>query len=301
MGGLGRAVLHCQLPGPSYDARTAGFARQTTLNHDATSFSRWLRRLGILLLAGLAACGSFEDKRIRELLPEKGFGSRAGGDATRENYVGGRDRVQFLMSPVALANPAYPRLRELTVQQPIAIDGTIFVPYVGPVYVLGKTEAEAAALVAAQLRAIGIPEDLGLQARIVVSEKWFYAAGETFRKGPIVMQTDLTFFDAMFTVGWTPLANLGRVYLIRPDAEHPLVVDVNFREMVTTGLTLANVPLRERDVIYVPPTFLGLLARLLQRLLEPVGLAVRTLIGAAQAQVAYEVLTGDRDQLYFRF
>mgnify|MGYP000848338758 CR=1 FL=1 len=271
------------------------------MNSDADPLLRWLRRSVLLVLAGLCGCGSYEDKRIRELFQEKGFGARADGDATRTNYLGGRDRVQFLMSPLARANPAYPRLAELGVLQPIAIDGTIFVPYVGPVYVLGKTEAEAAAIVAAQLRAYGIAEELGLQARFVVTEKWIYAVGETNRKGPVVMQTDLTFWDAMFTVGWTPLANLGRVYLIRPDAEHPLVVDINFREMITTGLTVGNVAMRERDVIYVPPTFLGLLARLLQRLLEPVGLAVRTVIGAAQAQTAFEVLSGDRDSLYFRF
>jgi hypothetical protein len=71
--------------------------------------------------------------------------------------------------------------------------------------------------------------------------------------------------------------------------------------MLTTGLTTANIQLREHDLIYVPPTFLGMLARLLQRLLEPIGLAVRTVIGAAQAQTAYEVLSGDRDAVYFRF
>jgi protein involved in polysaccharide export with SLBB domain len=269
------------------------------LNSDATPFPRWLRALCLLAVACLCACGSFEDKRIRELLQEKGFGSRASGDATRENYIGGRDQIQFLVSPLALTNPALPRLAELTVPQPVAIDGTIFVPYVGPVYVLGKTEAEAAALVSAQLRAVGISEDLGIQARMRVSEKWFYAVGETRRKGPVVMQPDLTVWDAMFTVGWTPLANLGRVYLIRPDAEHPLVVDLNFREMITTGLTISNLPMRERDVIYVPPTFLGVLARLLERLLQPIGIAVQAALGLADIQWAFDVLSGDAS--YYRY
>ena len=44
-----------------------------------------LRGLALMLLALLTSCGSFEDKRIRELLHEKGFGSRADGEATREN------------------------------------------------------------------------------------------------------------------------------------------------------------------------------------------------------------------------
>lgn len=292
--------MHCLIPHVAYDAARTSFARQTTLNSAAIPLPRWLLLLGTLLLGCLASCGSYEDKRIRELLQEKGFGARASGDATVENYVGGRDLIQFLLPPGVLQMPTVSRLAELTVRQPIAIDGTIFVPYVGPVAVLGKTEAEVSAIVNSQLRAAGIMLDLDIQARIVVSQKWFYAFGEVGLKGRIPMETDLTFFDALVTAGWTPLANLGRVYLIRPDAEHPLTIDINFREMMTTGLTLGNVPMRERDILYVPPTFLGLIARLLQRVLEPVGLAVSTVLGIADVQSAIDYLRGD-SPYYFRY
>lgn len=270
------------------------------MNSDATPLSRWLWILAGALALCLGSCGTYEDKRTRELLQEKGFGSRASGDATRENYIGGMDRVQFLMEPGALIDPQWARLAELSVPQPPAIDGTIFVPYVGAVYVLGMTELEAAALVNRQLRSAGLP-DIGLQARIVGGMKFFYAVGEVSNRGPRPLETDMTFFDAMFRVGWTGLANLGRVYLIRPDAEHPLVVDINWREMITTGLTTSNIPIRERDIIYVPPTFLGLLARQLERLLQPLGLAVQSVIGLAQVQYSYEILTGNADYNYFRY
>ena len=73
------------------------------------------------------------------------------------------------------------------------------------------------------------------------------------------------------------------------------------REMLTTGFTASNFPIRERDIIYVQPTFLGLIARLLQRLMQPVALAVRTMLGAAQITFAYDVLTGKSNRLFFRF
>lgn len=259
-----------------------------------------LHALLLLVFVCFASCGSFEEKRIRELLHEKGFGSRAQGEATFENYVGGRDAVMFLMAPGATLVEGAERIAELSAAQTIAIDGTISVPYVGPVYVLGQTELQLTANVTSQLRA-RFKNDFGLQARIVTTNKLFYAIGEVGRKGPQPMATDLTFWDAMFTVGWSNLANLGRVYLIRPDAENPLVIDINFREMLTTGFTTANIQIHEHDLIYVPPTFLGLIARLLQRVLEPVGLAVRTMLGAAQIRSAYGVVTGEQDQLYFRF
>ena len=293
--------VHCLIRPVAYDAVRSSFARQTTLNTDPRSLPRWLFWLAALCVGCLASCGSYEDKRIRELLQEKGFGTRASGDATIENYVGGRDLIQFRLPPSVLLSPTLARLADLAVPQPVAIDGTIFVPYVGPVAVRGKTEAEVTAIVTSQLRAAAIATDLDIQARIVVSQKWFYAFGEVAFKGQVPMEADLTFFDAMVLAGWTPLANLGRVHLIRPDAEHPLRIDINFREMLTTGLMLANVPMRERDILYVPPTFLGMVARLLERLLQPIGLAVQAVLGIAQTQAAYEVLSGERDAFFFRY
>jgi protein involved in polysaccharide export with SLBB domain len=270
-----------------------------------TAPSQFLYRvLALCLLWCLGSCGSYEDKRIRELLNEKGFGTRAQGDATRENYVGGRDRVQFLLEPDALLEPGVERLGELLVPQPVAIDGTIFIPFVGPVGALGLTEAELGALVRQQLRSV-ITYDVPVQARIIDSGKVFYAFGEVLGKGRLPLEPDMTLVDAVLGVTrWTNLANLGRVYLIRPDAEHPLVIDVNFREILTSGYTASNILLRERDFIYIPPTFLGLVARLLERMFEPIGLAVRTLTGAAQAQASYQILTGQIDganAFFFRF
>ncbi|HEX5052243.1 MAG TPA: polysaccharide biosynthesis/export family protein [Planctomycetota bacterium] len=269
---------------------------------DEPDFPAWLRGMLLLMLGCLSACGTFEEKRIRELLNEKGFGARATGDATRENYLGGLDTVQFLVPPEALLIPGAERLAALSVAQPVSIDGTIFVPYVGPVYALGKTEVELATLVRQQLRTVFKP-DIDLQARIVTSNKRFYAIGEVLRKGPILMTPDLTLIDAIFLTGWTNLANLGRIYVIRPDAEHPLVVDINLREILTSGNTTANIAIRERDILWVPPTFLGLIARLLQRLLEPVALAVRTMLGFAEINYAYDVLTGQANYYggYYRF
>ena len=145
-----------------------------------------------------------------------------------------------------------------------------------------------------------LADQIDLQARIVSGQKFFYTFGEVLRKGRVPLEPDMTLVDAMYTAQWSNLANLGRVYLIRPDAEHPLVIDVNFREIMTSGLTTNNFQMRERDFLYVPPTFLGLIARLLQRILEPVALAVQTMLGAADIAYAADVLRGDAIY-YYRF
>ena len=116
---------------------------------------RWRTLLCALLCLCAAACGSFEQKRIRELQHEKGFGTQADGDATKENYVTGGDFILFTMSPSTYLQPDFERLFELAMRpQMVSIDGTILIPYVGPVLVLGKTEAELQSLVRTMLQPV---------------------------------------------------------------------------------------------------------------------------------------------------
>lgn len=252
----------------------------------------------------LAACGTYEEKRIRELTHEKGFGTKAQGDATVENYIAGGDAVRFLIPPDVYQHPAARELFRLTLPQRVSIDGRIQIPYVGPVPVLGQTEAQLTTFVKGLLRSV-FNRQIDLQAEIIVDSKNIYAFGETRRKGVVpmgAMGADLTVMRAVSEIGWTGLANLSRVYLIRPDAEHPLQVEINLHEMITTGYTAMNVQVRENDIIYIPPTFLGLIARILERILAPVAIAVDAMLGIADVRAAYDYATGSRsNSIFFRF
>jgi hypothetical protein len=156
----------------------------------------------------------------------------------------------------------------LAIDRQVNIDGTIWVPYLGSVHVLGKTEAELGlvrklfAATALRLRC----QDHGPDPRRAWSGKAFFVIGEAVQRGRIQMtRGDLTIFDVLMMVGTTNLANTGRIHLIKPDAENPLDVVINFREMATSGLMKYNMPIYENDIIYVPPTFFGMLARFLER------------------------------------
>src|SRR5262245_27943707 len=202
-----------------------------------------------------AACGTFEEKRIRELTHEKGFGSKAQGDATVENYVAGGDMVHFLMPPDVYQHPAARELYRLTLPQRVSLDGRIQIPYVGAVPVLGLTEAQLTTFVKGLLRSV-FNRQIDLQADIIGESKNIYAFGETRMKGVVPMVAigaDATILKATASIGWTGLANLSRVYLIRPDAEHPLQVEVNLHEMSTTRYTAQTIPNRENDHTYNPP------------------------------------------------
>lgn len=261
----------------------------------------------LLLLAAVcaafASCRGYEEKQIREMFHEKGFGSRAQGDATVENYVAGGDSVVFLIPPIAYQDPAASELARLSLPQTLSIDGRIMIPYAGTVQVLGLTESQLATLVKGLLRGV-FPYEIDIQARIVGESKNIYAIGESARKGVIPLAplgADLTFLKACMSIGWTPLANLSRVQLIRPDAEHPLVIEVDLFRMMTAGYTQRNLRIRENDILYFPPTFLGMVARILERALQPVNVAVQTMLGLANIRWGWDFATGQNNQYFYRF
>lgn len=264
-----------------------------------------LRRAAACVLAVfaalvLAACSSVEDQRIANLLHERGFGSRAQGVAPAENYVAGGDMIQFVVDPTAQLTPGAEMLTLLTVPQVTGIDGTILLPYLGTVYVLGKTERELASMVTEQLEKI-FTFPIRLHARIFDRGKDIYVFGETVMRGRIdFFFSDVTLLDFVSRVGWTQLANLGRVRLVRPDAQNPLIVEVNLREMIETGYTTYNLRLQENDIIIVPPTFFGALTRFVQKLLEPLRVVVQAMFGLASVEVTYDILT-NRNNIYGGF
>ena len=241
-----------------------------------------------VFVALLSSCTAIEEKRIRELLNEKGFGTRAQGIAPLENYISGGDAVVFFLDPTVLVQPGFEQLALLATPQQIGIDGTIHIPYVGNVMILGLTERELEDLVTEQLRGL-FTEPLELTARIINTGKAYYVFGESVRKGRMPMtKGDLTILEAISTVGTTVLANTGRINLIRPDAQNPMVMEINFREMVLTGNTTFNVLLQDNDVIYIPPTALGTVTRFVQKLLQPLNVVTRALFAVSRAELSYD-------------
>jgi protein involved in polysaccharide export with SLBB domain len=251
--------------------------------------------LAAVCMLGLAACAGYEDQRIRQLLNEKGFGSRAEGVATAENYVAGGDRVQFLVEPNVYLQPGHEQLFILTQPQPIGIDGTIFVPYIGPVYVLGMKEQTLTDYISVMLDGVFAGTSIRVQARIISTGKGFYMFGEVVQAARFIPMTqgDVTILDVIAKAPITDLANLGRIKVIKPDAQDPLVIVVNVREMIESGNTTYNIRIDNNDIIYIPPTFFGQIARFLEKLLQPVGAVVRAAFGFATFRSTYDFLVGN--------
>jgi hypothetical protein len=256
-------------------------------------------RITVFLVTGsLLGCGTVESKRIEQLLNQKGFGGRVSGDAQIENYVASGDAVQIIVPQGVLAQPGAEGLAILGAPQVVAIDGTIFVPFIGAMPVLGLTERELGTLISDQVQGIynfGFP--VNIKARIVNNAKAFFVIGEFAgalgapKRRPL--PGDYTVLHVVMDNPTTPLGNMGRIKLIRPDPKNPLVVTINIREMMTTGDTTWNLAVKENDIIYAPPTVLGAIARFLERLLLPAQIVVNALFQGLFIRDSYRAVVDD--------
>ena len=73
---------------------------------------------------------------------------------------------------------------------------------------------------------------------------------------------------------------------------------VNYREMVMYGNMSRNILIRENDIIYIPPTWLGGVSRFIEKILQPLGSAVQAMFGIAMIQASYDLLQG-KDSNFF--
>ncbi|MCA8972448.1 MAG: hypothetical protein KDC95_21855 [Planctomycetes bacterium] len=251
--------------------------------------------LGLLCFGfTLPSCSTIPNKKIEELLVRKGFGKRAEGDAQVEDYATTGSQIQFWIDPILLRQEKYFDLQVLVSgPQAVGVDGQIYIPGYGTTYVLGLTEERIASLISERLSAI-FESTIPVEARILDSPKYFYMFGET-TPGARPFVGDLTVLEVFATNPILPLANVGKIRLVRPDPETPLVVSINVRDMVLYGITTYNLNIKENDIIYVPPTFFGSVSRFIERLTSPLTTLVAATFQASSIRYQYRVLTGERD------
>jgi protein involved in polysaccharide export with SLBB domain len=218
-----------------------------------------------LLLGFFGACSTAPSKRELQYLNTAGFGNRYTGNAEDQNYVTIRDSITIADAYHAEISGSYT----------VDIDGTIVLPEVGAVYVAGLTRTELEAFLMQKYSPYY--EQLDIKVRLVAQGKVYFIYGEVQSQGQKQFPGDLTIFEAvMQALPDRQTANLGRVRLIRADPRDPLVIYCNLGDLYKTGDSTFNVQVKERDIIYVPPTMLAELGYFLSDLLFPVTEVMRS-------------------------
>ena len=214
-----------------------------------------------------ASCKSTApDKRLLQYLNREGFGNSYVGNAEEENYVSIGDTVAFEDSLNT----------DVEARQKVEIDGTILVPLLGAIHVAGLTRSELEAFLTEKYSTYYAETDI--KAKIQTDRKNYFIYGEVNRDGETRFEGDLTLFEAVMAAKPDEnSANLGRVRLVRPDPVDPLVMHFNIGDMILTGDSTFNVHVRERDIVFVPPTLLAKIGYFIDDLLFPVKQVIRGL------------------------
>jgi protein involved in polysaccharide export with SLBB domain len=220
-------------------------------------------------LAWLGGCSSTApDKRLLQYLNDKGFGKRYTGNAEDQNYVTIGDTVSI--------TDAFHL--ELTVAQPVDIDGTIILPEIGAVHVAGQTRSELEAFLTQKYSPYY--EQLKIDVRISTRNKLYFVFGEVLAKGEKQFSGNLTVFEAVMSANPDErTANLARTQVIRADPRDPLVIPVNISALFR-GDSTDNIQIQELDIIYVPPTMIAQFGYFLSDLIFPITSVLRQLSSA---------------------
>ncbi|MBL8859388.1 MAG: polysaccharide biosynthesis/export family protein [Planctomycetes bacterium] len=217
----------------------------------------------------LSACNTTPDKRIFQYLNTDGFGNRYQGNAEEENWLALGDTLVMTDS----------YHEELNLGAAVDIDGTILLPELGAVLVAGLTRTEIEALLMEKYSPYY--DLLDIRVKITTRGKRYFIFGEVAQQGAQDFSGDLTIFEAVTrAVPQKDSANLGRVRLIRADPRDPLIQTVDLGDIIERGDSTFNVLVRERDIIYVPPTMLAQLGYFLDAILFPVKQVVTGLASA---------------------
>ncbi|MBL4769749.1 MAG: polysaccharide biosynthesis/export family protein [Planctomycetes bacterium] len=227
--------------------------------------------LGLLALV-LSACSATvsPDKRIVQHLNTYGYGKAYAGNFLEESYATIGDTVNYLDQN---------HRGEISGNQKVQPDGTITVQEIGTVHVAGLTRSEIAASLSERV-SLYYTDSADITVRISARPKQYFIMGEVPGEGAKTLSGELNVFDAILKARPKKnSANLGRVRLIRMDPVDPLIIPINFNDMLR-GDSTYNVSIRENDIIYIPPTMLAQFAYFLDDLLFPVKQVIRGLGGA---------------------
>ena len=154
---------------------------------------------------------------------------------------------------------------------PVGFDGRIQYNYLGDIAIAGMTKYEVQQVLEQLLqRYVRVPT---VNVTIVAyNSKVVYIIGEVNRPGKFIMRGDaIKLREAILAAGLpTNDAALGRVHVIKPDLNHPLVRVINMKTILLKGQLKDDVDLFPGEIVVVPSTVLSKVNRFLGSLLSPI-------------------------------
>jgi len=217
--------------------------------------------LALVLLATLGACTTADDARVLQVLNQRGFG-RPTQDANRQYYLGIGDQVVIR----AAGYPEYSGQSEK-----LRMDGTVTLADVREVYLNGLTPEEATEVVRKRYEAFVLDSDaFTVEVTSINSKKYYVTGVPPYQPRSLPFLGDTLLIDALTGVmGDENLVDTDCILVIRGDPENPLVIACDYDAVRYEGYSRDNIMIRENDIIYLNPSWIGYITWFVSALLAP--------------------------------
>ncbi|MBN1124251.1 MAG: polysaccharide biosynthesis/export family protein [Sedimentisphaerales bacterium] len=158
--------------------------------------------------------------------------------------------------------------------QVIRPDGKISLESVGEIQVAGKTCRQVAELIAEQMKQFyKLETSYPVDVRVVNRSKYYYVIGEVRNPGAQIFSGRETTLSAIAKAIILLSAWEEKIQIIRPLPDlnqKPKIFELDLKAMTERGDMTSNVLLQEGDIIYVPPTVLASVGRVIGEITGPI-------------------------------
>ncbi|MBN1818725.1 MAG: polysaccharide biosynthesis/export family protein [Sedimentisphaerales bacterium] len=158
--------------------------------------------------------------------------------------------------------------------QVIRPDGIISLESVGEIQVAGKTCRQVAELIAEQMKQLyKLESSYPVDVRVINRSKYYYVIGEVRNPGAQIFSGRETTLSAVAKAIILLSAWEEKIQIIRPLPdlnEKPKIFELDLKAMTERGDMSCNVLLQEGDIIYVPPTILASVGRVIGEITAPI-------------------------------
>jgi protein involved in polysaccharide export with SLBB domain len=192
--------------------------------------------------------------------------------------AGGR----YTLGPNDVIEVAVMRHPEVSGQYIINQDGHIQYEFVGDIFISGMTKEEATETITETLSEYIVSPEVTVKI-LQYNSKIVYVVGEVMNPGKIYMRGDtITVREALVQAGLPRLSGVTKKSrLITPSEDgRPRRKMINVYALLYDGDLRQNAVMEPGDVLYIPPTFLTRVMRVISPVAAPVGQAAGVRVGA---------------------
>jgi polysaccharide biosynthesis/export protein len=140
---------------------------------------------------------------------------------------------------------------EISRTLPVRSDGKISLPLLNDVQAAGLTPSQLSQEIADGLRKVMVNP----QVAVIVSQansQRIYIVGQVLRGGVYPLVPSLTVVQALSNAGFTPFANLKKIYIVRVENGRKEILPANYKQALSRHNQQQDVVLKSGDTIVVP-------------------------------------------------